>query len=564
MKNQISTIYHAAIYVRLSKEDGDVADAKKAESNSISNQRSLIKNYLKDIKNIASTKEYVDDGYTGSNFERPAFQEMLQDIKTGKINLVCIKDLSRFGREYIDSGMYIERLFPSLGVRFISINDNIDSMSEHNYSDEIMIPFKNLLNDAYCRDISIKIRSHLEIKRKNGEFIGSFPVYGYMKDPEDHHKLLVDEYAADIVRDIFRLKLQGMSQESIAKRLNEKDVLSPADYKASCGMNYRTSFKVKARSEWTAVAVRRILTDEFYIGNLVQGKRTTPNHKIKKSYERDADEWIRIEKNHDPIVSDREFEVVARLLDMDTRISPNQKTVYPLSGLVTCSECKYPMIRKPSKVGGRTYAYYLCPNCKDKKNRLRHRISAEVLEKEVLSMLQKHIDSLIDLEEIFRYTDELSFRQLDLQKLDNRRRKKEADIARCLELRSMLYEDLKDGLISKEEYREYRSTYDNRQKTAEKALRQIELERKEVENRKDDKNLWIECFKEHKNIQCLDRNVCASLIRDVSIDDKKNIEITCDFDDAYKAAMAGLKRDESMGDVKDFVPVDVVKGREAV
>mgnify|MGYP000166701538 CR=1 FL=1 len=183
--SQIKKIYHAAIYVRLSKEDGAVASHEKTESNSIANQKSLIRDFLENKNDIEVVQEYVDDGFSGSNFERPAFQMMLEDIKKGKIDCVVTKDLSRFGREYIDSGMYIERLFPAMGVRFIAINDGIDSGEAKSQSDEIIIPFKNLINDAYCRDISIKIRSHLEIKRKQGDVITAFVPYGYKKKDKD-------------------------------------------------------------------------------------------------------------------------------------------------------------------------------------------------------------------------------------------------------------------------------------------------------------------------------------------------------------------------------------------
>lgn len=193
--NNSKKIYHAAIYVRLSKEDGDVATAGKRESNSISNQKDLIKNFLKDKKDIVVVSERVDDGYSGSNFERPAFQMMLEDIKKGIVDCVVVKDLSRFGREYIDAGKYIERLFPALGVRFIAVNDHYDSLEGKSQADEIVIPFKNLINDAYCRDISIKIRSHLEVKRKNGEYIGAFTPYGYQKDSDNKNKLVIDAYA---------------------------------------------------------------------------------------------------------------------------------------------------------------------------------------------------------------------------------------------------------------------------------------------------------------------------------------------------------------------------------
>ena len=187
MYQNINKIYHAAIYVRLSKEDGDISSSAKLESNSISNQKALILDFLKDKKDIEVVSVRVDDGYSGSNFERPAFQAMLEDIRHGIVDCVVVKDLSRFGREYIDSGKYIERLFPALGVRFIAINDNYDSLKGKNQADEIIIPFKNLINDAYCRDISIKIRSNLEIKRKKGECVTPFVAFGYRKTKTDKH-----------------------------------------------------------------------------------------------------------------------------------------------------------------------------------------------------------------------------------------------------------------------------------------------------------------------------------------------------------------------------------------
>lgn len=321
MYQNINKIYHAAIYVRLSKEDGDISSSAKLESNSISNQKALILDFLKDKKDIEVVSVRVDDGYLGSNFERPAFQAMLEDIRRGIVDCVVVKDLSRFGREYIDSGKYIERLFPALGVRFIAINDNYDSLKGKNQADEIIIPFKNLINDAYCRDISIKIRSNLEIKRKKGECVTPFVAFGYRKTKTDKHKLEIDPSAGSVVQDIFKMKLQGMSQDAIANRLNELGILSPFEYKISSGSHYETGFRQKEQALWSSVTVR------------VQGKRTTPNHKVKQTYVKPEDDWIRIEKNHEPLVSDRDFEIVQRLLGMDTHTSPDQKQVYLLSGI---------------------------------------------------------------------------------------------------------------------------------------------------------------------------------------------------------------------------------------
>lgn len=521
--SQIKKIYHAAIYVRLSKEDGAVASHEKTESNSIANQKSLIRDFLENKNDIEVVQEYVDDGFSGSNFERPAFQMMLEDIKKGKIDCVVTKDLSRFGREYIDSGMYIERLFPAMGVRFIAINDGIDSGEAKSQSDEIIIPFKNLINDAYCRDISIKIRSHLEIKRKQGDVITAFVPYGYKKNDKDKHKLEIDVYAANVVKDIFRMKLHGKSQDAIACELNSSGILPPAEYKASTGSNYQTCFKTKEKSEWTSVMVRRILTNEVYIGNLVQGKQTTPNHKVKKTIIKEKCEWIRIEKNHEPVITDRDFEVVQRLLAMDTRTSPDREEVYPLSGVVTCGGCGIPMVRKTSKVSGKTYAYYLCATHKDSKQCSSHRISTDKLEEVVLELLQTHIDNMIDLKRILSFIGNVPFQQLDMKKLEERREKKQAEVDRCADLRGMLYEDMKDGIISKEDYKELHAAYEQRKKNAEIAIHQIELEMDDVLNRKSKGFVWLDYFTEHKNIEKLTREVVVSLIREIKVFDKNHM-----------------------------------------
>ena len=193
LKSQNSFL--AAVYLRLSKDDGD-----KMESDSIRNQRSLIRDFAKQHSDITLVKEYVDDGFSGTNFERPDFQKMMEDARNHKINCIIVKDLSRLGRNYIETGRYLEKIFPVLGIRFIAVNDHYDSADTTNDSDQIIVPFKNLVNDAYCRDISIKIRSQLDIKRKKGQFIGNYAGYGYFKDPEDKNHLVIDEYAAEIVR----------------------------------------------------------------------------------------------------------------------------------------------------------------------------------------------------------------------------------------------------------------------------------------------------------------------------------------------------------------------------
>ena len=278
-------------------------------------------------------------------------------------------------------------------------------------------------------------------------------------------------------------------------------------------------------------------TSARYIGNLVQGKQTTPNHKVKKTIIKEKCEWIRIEKNHEPVITDRDFEVVQRLLAMDTRTSPDREEVYPLSGVVTCGGCGIPMVRKTSKVGGKTYAYYLCATHKDSKQCSSHRISTDKLEEVVLELLQTHIDNMIDLKRILSFIGNVPFQQLDMKKLEERREKKQAEVDRCADLRGMLYEDMKDGIISKEDYKELHTAYEQRKKSAEIAIHQIELEMEDVLNRKSKGFVWLDYFTEHKNIEKLTREVVVSLIREIKVFDKTHIEVVFDFDDCYKECL---------------------------
>lgn len=278
MKYWNETPVLAAGYLRLSRDDGD-----KLESDSIRSQRSLIEEFVNHHSEITWVGEYVDDGYSGTNFERPAFKRMMEDVKNKKVNCIMVKDLSRFGRNYIETGRYLEKLFPILGVRFIAINDSYDSAQQKDDVEQILVPFKNLLNDAYCRDISIKIRSQLEVKRKNGQFIGSFASYGYEKDPEDKNHLIVDEHAAETIRLIFNLKVEGRSSRHIAARLNELGIPAPMEYKKQQGLKFDNGRAGEERGGWRPGAVDRILRNELYTGTMVQGKSRKINYKVKNA-----------------------------------------------------------------------------------------------------------------------------------------------------------------------------------------------------------------------------------------------------------------------------------------
>lgn len=533
--NNNSIIYKAAIYLRLSREDGDVAEGGKPVSNSISNQKALIMDFLKSHSEIKVYSEYADDGYSGVNFERPDFQRMLEDIRSGKINCVIVKDLSRFGRNYIEAGRYIEKIFPMLGVRFIAITDGYDSLeTENNYGSDMIIPFKNLINDAYCRDISIKIRSHLEMKRKRGEYIGAFSVYGYLKDENNKNQLIVDEYAAGVIRDIYAMKLCGLSQQAIADKLNRDGILSPMEYKKSIGINLQSTFKKGTQAKWTYKAVDRILKNEIYTGVLIQGKQTTPNYKIKKRIYKHETEWNRVENTHEPIVSHYTFDLVQEVLKVDTRISPEKEQLYPLSGLIYCGDCREAMVRKTVPAGGKKYIYYVCSgNKKDKTVCSPHRIAEADLNGAVLQLLQSHIRDVLTLEQAMKVVEQAPKRKADAAKFDERIRKKKEELEKAETRKLNLYEDLKDGIISKKEYMQLKAEYDRRIAEAETAISAYEREMHLILDNKSSMHEWIKEFLKYQNIQKLERNAVVVLVKRVFVYDANRFEVVFNFEDEF-------------------------------
>ena len=503
--------YNACIYARLSRDDGD-----KLESDSIINQKALIRDFLSKHPEIHAVSEKTDDGYSGVNFDRPAFQEMMEDIRSGKINCVVVKDLSRFGRNYIEAGNYIERVFPFLGVRFIAINDNYDSL-DRNQSDSLIIPFKNLINDAYCKDISVKIRSQLEIKRKKGQFIGAFAAYGYLKDEEDHNKLVVDTYASEIVRAIFKWKIQGMSQGRIANKLNMQGVLCPMEYKLSLGMKVQTNFRVHKKALWSSKTVTRILTNEIYTGVLVQGKVGTPNYKIKKIMPRDEADWIRVE-GVIPVIIDRDmFDSVQMILAKDIRIAPEEDVVYPLSGFVKCADCGQNMVRKSYNSDGKAYSYFICSTRKAGKGCSTHSISEEKLTDVVLQMVSKQIDSVCEMEKMLDIVDSLPEKQANVFNYDAQVVRLKEEIERNKSFKLKLYENLQEGLIGQDEYFLFKKSYAVKIAEAEAAIRAIEDEREQAVSRNRDSLSWMESFKKYRNITSVNRSMVVDLIRQVNV-----------------------------------------------
>lgn len=527
MNKIIDQTFKVAIYLRLSKEDDDLScsSGAKSESNSISNQRKLIYDFMKSHPELELYGEYKDDGKSGSNFDRAEFQRMMKDIEAGKVNCVIVKDQSRFGRDYIDVGKYKEKIFPKLGVRFITINEGYDSLSATS-SDDLAFTINSFVYDFYIRDISTKIRTNLTAKKQNGEYAGAFVAYGYVKDSDDKSKLVVDPFAANVVRDIFRWKIEGLSPQNIAVRLNELGIPSPAEYKKLSGSNYKTSFQTSSKAVWSHVSVRRILKNEIYLGVMIQGKRTTPNYKTKTVVTKAESEWLRVEGTHEAIISVRDFELVQELLKDDTHCRAGDVTVPVYAGRIYCGDCGAAAVRKTVSYAGKRYVYYVCnANKHDKTVCSRHSIREDVLDQVIYQTVRHQIDLLLDVDKALRQFENLSWEKHKLKQLDASIEIQEEVVRKNNTLRLGIYEDLRAGLLDRSEYESLKKELAERIVEATAAIEKLNKEKREILDGVSKQQSWVEQFRQYENVTELTRPMVIHLIERINIFEDSNIEI---------------------------------------
>ena len=528
-------VYEAIAYYRLSKDDG-----KNHESDSIANQRVLVREYIKNHPNIRLVDEAYDDGYTGTNFDRPGFQKVMDAVNAGTVNCVIVKDLSRLGREYVETGKYLEMVFPSMGIRFIAINDDVDSRKA-NSGDDILIPVKNIMNESYCRELSKKLRRQFKIQRSNGEYLGAFASYGYRKDPEDKHKLVIDEYAAEIVRAIFVLKLKGYSQQSIADYLNSEAVLPPAEYKKSQGLNYKSGLKGSGQATWRAFAVQNILTNPVYIGVLVQGKRGTPNYKIKQMRVRDEEQWCVRKDNHEAIIDEYTFESVQKVLKRDTRVAPKTEAVNPLSGLVFCADCGRSMIKRSVSRGNKKFHYYVCSTNKKGDGCSSHSISMETLENTVMRAIKNQINLVVEMKQLLEEVNHSDILSVKLRRLDLLIAEKNKEIDKQKDFRMKLYEALSDGLIERDEYDAMRQRATVTIESAEAAVQKLEAERAEIVSQNTRNLTWLERFARYQDYAKLSLEIAVAFIDRVTVYEDKTVHIDFNYRDEIASYQEILK-----------------------
>ena len=514
--------YQVGAYLRLSRDD-----ERDGESLSIENQRSIVTDYITK-KGWVLVDTYIDDGLTGTNFDRPQFQRMIDDVRNGRINCVVVKDLSRFGRNYIQIGEYTDYLFPTLGCRFIAINDGIDTLEKEN---ELM-PFKNLVNEWYSRDQSKKVKSAKVARARNGFFMGAYAPYGYIKNEQRQPPLLIDEYAAPIVRRIFEMRATGMGYRTIATQLNDEKIIPPREY------YYNSIGKPnpkKGLRSWSDVVVREILKNEAYIGNIVQMRKGTISYKNKTQVNRPEEEWVRAEGTHEPIVSLVLWETARKLGDRGTVGKSNKDGEISLfSGLLKCGDCgrsmKFVRDSNTRKDGHRNnhHAYICCGYSQGGKAICSpHRtlesifsdlILGDIREKaQMISLDQDAVIAEIKRKKQADTTTEQKAMEKKLQSLRHR-------LSELERLISKLYEEMVLGDIPREMVLDMMDKYKNEQHEKQTLAAQLAEQLTHSQEVEHDIREWVSLIQGSKDIERLDRELLIKLVEKIVVGQKSMVD----------------------------------------
>ena len=440
--------WRMASYIRLSKEDLQKIRKGLDCSNSVKNQRDILNFfYQSHIEEFESITEYIDDGHTGTDTDREDFQRMMADIMSHKVNCVVVKDLSRLARNYSDAGSLIDNLFVQMGVRFISLAENVDSYLDPDSVSDIKVPITNVMNDNYCFQTSKKIRQVFDYKRRSGQYIGSFAPFGYVKDSKDKHQLVVDPDAAETVKLIYSMFLQGSSKRAIALYLNEHGIPSPSAYRRLKGLP--VSSGVGDNPMWSARMIHEVLTNEIYTGDLVQGRHRVKSYKVHQIEAVPEEDWVRVPSTHEAIISRETFDKVQGLLKRDTRTSPQGREVHLFSGFLRCADCGQALTRSTSG----KYVYYACSTYKNRSRTActMHSIKHNHLEAAVLFAIQQQVHLAVSYSEIIALINTAPVKKCQSKRLDDLIAAKERELAKVTRYKQGRYQDWKDGEIGHHE-----------------------------------------------------------------------------------------------------------------
>lgn len=511
--------YKAALYCRLSVDDGNFGG-----SVSIETQKILLEQYCKDHK-ITDYKFYCDDGCSGTNFDRPSFKKMLSDIDEGKINLVIVKDLSRFGRNYVEAGMYVQR-FTDSNIRFIAADDNYDSLVN---SDDLLFPIKNVVNEMYARDVSKKTKAAKKAKASDGQFIGSNAPFGYKIDPNDRHHLIVDEPAAQVVKRIFRLASEGVGYNKMAKIFREEKVLTPIAYFNLNNPDYFKSDYWRKEFDWHVTSIRAILNNEVYLGKLVYGKQRNKSMKSKEKVRNPKEDWIVVENCHEPIITQELWDTVHKILNAKHRPAKAGE-VQMFAGLLYCSDCGHCLTySQKQRKDGSYHGAYSCWMYKThgKEYCASHYITFDTIYELVLIDIQRNLFQYRKNTDKFKSILSRKYQSDSQKQAEQITLEYEQKQKRCEELDkiiSRLYEDNVLGRIGDERYESMSQSYELEQVEIKKALPILKSKIDELKRQSDCADNFINVIKKYTIIDKLDAAILNELIDKIVVHHKEQAE----------------------------------------
>lgn len=507
-------VYKTAIYLRLSRDD-----EREKESVSISNQRNMLMNFIESRNDLQFSAEYSDDGYSGYDFERPQFQKMIEDVRSGKIDCIVVKDFSRLGRNFQKTEEYLQHIFPELGVRFISVGNCYDSNREQSASERLANPIINLMNEYHVMETSQKVRNVLEHYRRNGKFIGNHAAYGYVII---NKHLEVESEAAKIVRRIFNLKIEGMSNQAIGTYLNEMGVSSPLEHKIENGIPVTGKhLRNGNKALWSSVSVRRILENPVYIGTLIQGKTASLSYRDRRRFKKDPSELTAFENEHEAIIPETTFLIVQDLLKKDTCSGKNSDKVYVFSGFAYCQNCGT-TLRHRHSAGQDVYW-----ECHNKECHHKGTIKEKILVKAVFETLKKHMEVVLNHSEPTLKSDfikNLNLTSIELKTLENQ-------VDRLKESQKNLLLQKENNIISEQDYTEMYDFYEAKITKAETEAEEIRCQKIRLLECADEiRNQYEKYF----NASELTRSMVATFIEKIEVFSKTKIKIYFRYENIFR------------------------------
>lgn len=509
---------NVGLYVRLSRDD--YIGKNERESMSITNQREQLLAYAAE-KGWEVTDIYADDGYSGTTFERPDFQRMIRDIENGKLDTIITKDLSRLGRNYVETGQYTDFIFPQYGVRYIAVNDNYDSENE----DNDIAPFKNILNEMYAKDISRKVKSAKAINAKQGKFMGSKPPYGYMRSSDDKHLLVPDPETSKIVELIFSLFSNGNSGRYIADILNSQGILSPAAYYYSKQERKQPNSRIS--NSWGSATVLQILKNQVYIGHMVQGKRKVVSFKTKQRKLTSPDSWIVVKHTHTPIISKNVWNKVYSRISGHTKHKKGSKNKSLFSGLLRCADCNSSMTFHAKRQRDKLYETYRCGRYVNHGKNICsiHSISLSFLTRTVIKnirdnaqMIEMFHDSCIKQLTMQRH-QQLKNQHTNLKsQIDNAENRMQT----ITKLSQHLFEEKQNGNVPESTFKKLICEYDNEQAQLQTNIASWNKELFEYNDVEKNITIWADTIVQYTHLKKLNRKILSELIESITIFEKDN------------------------------------------